>query len=157
WHPEIDLGALAAYLRFGYFSSKRSVFKGVRQLQPGSMLSISIDGANAGSPDERVYWDAVTTTCIGRADPITSGEAVLDELDSLLSDAVKRRMVADVPLGAFLSGGIDSSSVVALMQKQSGNRIKTFTIGFPDKAYDEAPFARAVAQQLGTDHHELYV
>jgi asparagine synthase (glutamine-hydrolysing) len=152
----IDREALLSYLRFGYFPSSRSVLQGVRQVRPGAALAIPADGPNAGEPVEYVYWSACDAAAAGpRAAP--NGHDLTDELDHLLSDAVRRRMVADVPLGAFLSGGIDSSTVVALMQKQSTRPIKTFSIGFNEPRFDEAPYAKAVAKHLRTDHTELYV
>jgi asparagine synthase (glutamine-hydrolysing) len=158
-HPNcgraIDRDALASYLRFGYFASARSVLKGVRQLRPGTALAIPAEGRSAGEPVEHVYWDA----CEIAAGPavVSNGRDLADALEHLLADAVRRRMVADVPLGAFLSGGIDSSTVVALMQKQSPRPVKTFSIGFNEPRYNEAPYAKAIAEHLGTDHTELYV
>jgi asparagine synthase (glutamine-hydrolysing) len=158
WSPEIDRDALTTYMRFGYFSSAASVFKGVRQVAPGTVLSVRTEGSNDKAVVEHVFWDAVAVVQGGRADPIDApDQEILTRLEELLSDAVRRRMIADVPLGAFLSGGIDSSTVVALMQKQSAAPVKTFTIGFSEREYDEAPFAAAVAQHLGTDHRQLYV
>jgi len=158
-HPScecaIDRDALASYLRFGYLPSTRSVLKGIRQLRPGTALAIPCDGPSAGEPTEHVYWNAcdVATQPLATSD----GHTLTDELEHLLTEAVRCRMVADVPLGAFLSGGIDSSTVVALMQEQSISRVKTFSIGFNEPRYNEAPYARAVAEHLGTDHTELYV
>jgi len=155
WEGVIDRDALAGYLRFGYFPAERSVFRGVRQLRPGTALSIRLDGPDAGEPTEHVYWDPYE---IAARPPLAlNGHELTDALEELLADAVRRRMVADVPLGAFLSGGIDSSTVVALMQKQSTRPVKTFSIGFAEASYDEAPYARAIAKHLGTEHTELYV
>jgi asparagine synthase (glutamine-hydrolysing) len=151
----IDCDALAGYLRFGYFPATHSVLKGVRQLRPGTALAIPAAGHGAGEPSEHVYWDACAIAA-GPATPL-NGDDPTDALEHLLADAVRRRMVADVPLGAFLSGGIDSSTVVALMQKQSARPVKTFSIGFNEPRYNEAPYAKAIAQHLGTDHTELYV
>ena len=111
-----------------------------------------------GEALEHCYWDAAAVAHGGlerRARP--DDEEAVDALDALLRDAVARRMVADVPLGAFLSGGIDSSTVVALMQSQSSRPVRTFSIGFSEKRFDEAVHAGAVARHLGTDHTELYV
>jgi asparagine synthase (glutamine-hydrolysing) len=151
----IDRDALASFLRFGYFPSTHSVLQGIRQLRPGTALAIPIDGQRAGEPAEHVYWNACALGAQSPAAP--NGHDLTDQLDHLLSDAVRRRMVADVPLGAFLSGGVDSSTVVALMQEQSLRPIKTFSIGFNEPRYNEAPYAKAVAEHLGTDHTELYV
>ena len=151
----IDTDALTSYLRFGYFPSSRSVLRDIRQLTPGAALSIPVDGPRAGEPSEHAYWHP--SDMAGESCGIANGQELTNELDSLLSDAVRRRLVADVPLGAFLSGGIDSSTVVALMQEQSSRPVKTFSIGFHEPRYNEAPFAKAIAAHLGTDHTELYV
>lgn len=158
-HPScervIDRESLVSYLRFGYYPSERSVLKGIRQLRPGTALAIATEGPRAGDMTEYVYWDPREAGAAPRA--VSNGHDLTDELDYLLSDAVKRRMVADVPLGAFLSGGIDSSTVVALMQKQSMRPVKTFSIGFDEPRFNEAPYAKAMAEHLGTEHTELYV
>jgi asparagine synthase (glutamine-hydrolysing) len=158
-HPScrrtINRDALASYLRFGHFPSTCSIFEGVRQLRPGTAVAIRCDGPNAGEPIEHVYWDACEV--VARPRSPSNGHDLMDELEQLLADAVRRRMIADVPLGAFLSGGIDSSTVVALMQQHSSRPVKTFSIGFNEPRYNEAPHAKAVAEHLGTDHTELYV
>jgi asparagine synthase (glutamine-hydrolysing) len=151
----IDRDALTSYLRFGCYSSARSVLQGICQLRPGTALAFTADGPHPGEPIEHVYWDAYEIAA--RTSMAAHGDDLTDELEHLLADAVKRRMVADVPLGAFLSGGIDSSTVVALMQKQSGRPVKTFSVGFDEPRYNEAPYAKAVAEHLGTDHTEIYV
>jgi asparagine synthase (glutamine-hydrolysing) len=151
----IDRDALVSYLRFGYFPSDRSILQGLRQLRPGTAVAIRSEGENAGVPMECVYWNAFEIAAQGSV--ALNNDDPTDELEHLLKDAVRRRMVADVPLGAFLSGGIDSSTVVALMQEQSARPIKTFSIGFSDPRYNEAQYAKAVAKHLGTDHTELYV
>lgn len=151
----IDRDALAAYLRHGYVPGPRTIYAGMRQLRPGTILHLDA----AGQETHETYWDARAKAVAGRAHwnaPIDETGAV-ERLDALLRDAVKRRMVADVPLGAFLSGGIDSSTVVAMMQAQSARPVKTFTIGFAAQGYDEAAHAKAVAAHLGTDHTEMYV
>ncbi|MDX9860802.1 MAG: asparagine synthase (glutamine-hydrolyzing) [Rhodospirillales bacterium] len=154
WRGEIDHGALAAYFRYAYVPAPYAIFKGVRKLEPGRILTICSDG----EPVERTYWDLRRVAGDGAANPFAGsyGEA-LDEVESLLLDAVGKRLVADVPLGAFLSGGVDSSAVVALMQAQSDRPIRSFSIGFHEQAYNEATHAKAVATHLGTDHTELYV
>ena len=154
FRPEVDRAALALYLRLGYVPGARSILKGVQKLEPGCLLRLEPGGRIAV---ER-WWDPVAVVAAGLADPLDEPEkALLDRLETILRDAVRRRMVADVPLGAFLSGGIDSSLVVALMQAQSVRPVRTFTIGSPDPAFDEAAPARAVARHLGTDHTELVV
>ncbi len=159
-HPMFEAAisrqALALYLRHGYIPAPYSIYQGINKLLPGSILTIS-----AGSSDVsiRPYWSSMQVIdgkTNERKRVIAPREAV-EELDKLLKSAVLQQMVADVPLGAFLSGGIDSSTIVALMQIQSSRPVKTFTIGFHEKGYDEAMHARAVAQHLGTDHTELYV
>lgn len=155
WLPELDRDAVAAYLRFNYVPAPRTIHKGVFKLEPGCRLTL-----RAGAePVVTRYWDLRTVARAGLADrleDLSDAEAV-DRLETLLRDAVGRQMVADVPLGAFLSGGIDSSVVAALMQTQSPRPVRSFTIGFHDPGYDEARQAKAVAAHLGTDHTELYV
>jgi asparagine synthase (glutamine-hydrolysing) len=150
WAPEIDRDALAAYFRHNYVPAPRTVYRGIFKLEPGHQLVFRRGQAER----MRHYWDAEALA--GDAARLSDGEAT-DRLEALLRDAVGAQMMADVPLGAFLSGGIDSSTVVALMQAQSTRRVKTFTLGFRAAGYDEAPAARAVAAHLGTEHTELYV
>ena len=154
WQPEIDRDALAAYMRYSYVPAPHTIYRNVFKLEPGKILTL-----RPGQPPEiDAYWDMRAVARKGVADPlaISDGEA-LEQLENVLGDAVKRRLVADVPLGALLSGGIDSSTVVALMQARSNRPIKTFTIGFPEERYNEAQHAKAVAAHLGTEHTELYV
>lgn len=153
WTPVVNRDAVAAFMRHNYVPAPFTIFEGVHKLEPGTMLRM-----RAGRPPEiRRYWDLRTVAAAGQRARLPSTEATIDALDDLLSDAVRRRMIADVPLGALLSGGIDSSLVTALMQAQSRDRVKTFSIGFAEQAFDEAPYARAVAQHLGTEHTELRV
>jgi asparagine synthase (glutamine-hydrolysing) len=158
-HPafrgEIDRDALALFLRYNCIPAPYSIYRGVQKLPPATYLRITQHGPDS---EPRAYWSLRTVTEDAASNLLTCGEEeALDRLDTVLRRAVKLRMVADVPLGAFLSGGIDSSTLVALMQAQSAIPVKTFTIGFAEDAYDEARDARAVAHHLGTDHHELYV
>jgi asparagine synthase (glutamine-hydrolysing) len=154
WRPEIDRDALAAYFRHSCVPAPRTIYRNVFKLAPGSILTLS----RGGAPYLSRYWDARSVAKAGLAErlDISDGEAT-DRLETLLRQAVERQMIADVPLGAFLSGGIDSSSVVALMQAVSARPVRSFTIGFREADYDEAEHARAVAQHLGTDHTELHV
>jgi asparagine synthase (glutamine-hydrolysing) len=158
-HPafqaDVDRNALASYLRHNYVGGEASIYKGIRKLPPGSMLSVSLENPE---PVLVRWWSGVETVMRGASKrfPGTPAEAV-DSLESLLKDAIGQQMVADVPLGAFLSGGVDSSTVVALMQSQSMRPVRTFSIGFNEPGYDEAVHAKAVAKHLGTDHTELYV
>jgi len=153
WSPELDRGALAAYLRFGYVPTPHAIYRGVRKLPPGTMLKIGLDRP----PAITAYWSLDEVARQGQSARFGGNEEEATEaLDLLLRDAVRRRMVADVPLGAFLSGGIDSSTVVALMQAQSAQPVRTFSIGFHERGYDEGQNAAAVARHLGTEHTELY-
>lgn len=158
-HPEfrgeIDRNVLSLYLRHNYVPDPYSIYRGVFKLPPGTLLTIAADDHESQPVP---WWNARDVAERGQANPFSgTPEQAVSDLDTLLSDAVHLRMEADVPLGAFLSGGIDSSLVVALMQKHSSRPVKTFTIGFDEPSYNEAPYAKAVAQHLGTDHCELYV
>jgi asparagine synthase (glutamine-hydrolysing) len=145
----IDPEAIAAVLRYSYVPAPATVFRGVFKLPAGSILT-----ASAGcEPRIAPYW-TIADIIARAAAPCSAVEAV-DRLDTLMRDAVRRRMIADVPLGAFLSGGTDSATVVALMQAQSERPVRSFTIGFRDAAYDESGHAREVARHLGTDHTEV--
>ena len=151
----VDREALAEYFRLGYVPAPLSIHEGVRKLPAGSTLSVTVRG---GESVPAVYWSAVAAAMAARAHPFAgSPAAAADALESLLGGSVARMMEADVPLGALLSGGIDSSAVVALMQSQRTDRIRTFSIGSTEPGYDEAQHARQVAAHLGTDHTELYV
>jgi asparagine synthase (glutamine-hydrolysing) len=154
FRAEIDREALAQFLRFGYVPAPRSIYRGIRKLQPGHFVTLGRD--RDATPV--CYWDAAAVAQEGQRDPLRLDDAqAINQLDVLLRDAVARRMIADVPLGAFLSGGLDSSTVVALMQTQSAAPVKTFTIGFDVPGYNEAEAAKAVAAHLHTEHTELYV
>lgn len=158
-HPafraEINRGAIALMMRHNYVPAPYSIYAGISKLVPGTILTISVDAPEA---QPRSWWSVAACVEEGLAQPFqgTPDEAV-DQLETLLRDAVARQMEADVPLGAFLSGGIDSSTVVALMQAQSSRPVKTFTIGFSEAGFNEAEYAKSVAQHLGTDHTEMYV
>jgi len=154
--PEFDRDAHTLYLRHNYVPSPYTIYRGVSKLKPGCVLTVGgSDGSNAV---QLPYWSARTTVEEGLREPFRGTAAqACDQLEELLRDAVSMRMEADVPLGAFLSGGIDSSTVVALMQAQADRPVRTFTIGFHEDAFDEAANARAVARHLDTDHTELYL
>lgn len=161
---EINRDAVALLLRHGYIPAPYSIYKGIRKLLPGTWLPIDAQTANSPADSAtlqalaRVYWSAQTVAERGTRDRVTMPDAdAIDELERLLRDAIAIRMEADVPLGAFLSGGIDSSTIAALMQAQSARPVETFSIGFEEQGFNEAPFARAVARRLGTEHHEAYV
>lgn len=156
-HPDfqadLDLDAVAAFFHYGYVPAPASVYRGMSKLLPGCWLQVPARDA-AVRPEPQRYWSAaraVEKAIQERAD------LDLDELDRLLDDAVARRMVADVPVGAFLSGGIDSTTIVARMQAQSRHPVKTFTVGFDVAGFDESVVAGRVAEHLGTEHHELRV
>lgn len=151
----VDRDSLAAYMRCAYVPAPYSIYEGISQLTPGVLLTL--DSA-AGPPVLTAFWSALEVAQEGLKSPVQgSDEEIIEQLHQKLSDAVRLRMIADVPLGAFLSGGIDSSLVVALMQAQSARPVKTFTIGFHEGAYNEAAHAAKVAGRLGTDHSELFV
>lgn len=148
----VDRDALAAYMRLGFVPAPRTILQDVRSLEPGCGLTVSSDG----SVRDWRYWSCADVARRSAADPFEgSATAATDELDGLLRDAVRRRLVADVPLGAFLSGGLDSSLVVAAMQAESSAPVRTFTVAFDAASHDEAAEAAMVARHLGTDHTEL--
>ena len=158
-HPdsdgEIDRNVLALYFRHNYIPAPHTIYKKFNKLEPGSILTLSDCDA---LPKLTTYWEAWETINASRDNPFVGSYVdARDRLEELLSDSIQLRMLSDVPLGAFLSGGIDSSLVVALMQKQSSRPVRTFSIGFEEEGYNEAPFAKEVAKHLGTDHTELYV
>ena len=158
-HPQfegnIDRDSLGLFVRYLGIPAPRSIFRGISKLGPGAILTLR-DGAIA--PVVEQYWCGTDIARNGIADRLTlSPEEATDELEKLIDRAVGRQMMADVPLGAFLSGGVDSSTVVATMQKLASSPVKTFTVGFHERDYNEADHAGAVAKHLGTDHTELYV
>jgi len=151
----IDRDSLAAYMRYAYVPAPHSIYKGIHKLPPGHILTLS---SNEASPVLSAYWSAAEAARNGVESRLRGGdEEILEQLHEELADAVRLRMIADVPLGAFLSGGIDSSTVVALMQSQSSGPVKTFTIGFHEDQYNEATHARKIAEHLGTQHTEFFV
>lgn len=153
FHAEIDRDALSCYLRFNCIPAPYSVYQGIRKLPPATVLYY-----HKGEVTTKAYWTLRSSVERALAEPFKgSPEEARQELDSLLRDAVRLRMHADVPLGAFLSGGVDSSIIVALMQAQSQRPVRTFSIGFQEEGYDESAHARVVAKHLGTDHTELCV
>lgn len=154
FHAEIDRKSIGTFLRFGYIPAPQTIFDGVKKLEPGKSIEFRLGEV----PQETQNWSLEKTVTEAMANPfLGSEEEALETLEDLLSMAVKDRMVSDVPLGAFLSGGIDSSLVTALMQKSSAKPVRTFSIGFQEAAYDETASARAVADHLGTDHTEFRV
>lgn len=150
---EVDPAAVGAFLRHGCVPTPMAIYRDVEKLLPGQRIAVTPAGI-----ERHCYWDLPAIAREGQADLDRRPDAELeDELHVLLADSVRRQMVSDVPLGAFLSGGIDSSTVVSLMCAASDRPIKTFTIGFRERAFNEADDARAVAQHLGTEHTELTV
>ena len=172
-HPdcprEVCRDALAQYLRFMYVPAPRSIHPGLYKLEPGTILTV--DGAPPSTPPEdpirpgghhgsisiRRYWDLNAEIEAGAQNQIEDEGDAVAALGEVLGKAVQRQMISDVPLGAFLSGGVDSSAIVALMQAQSERPVQTFTIGFDEAAFDESPHAAAVAHHLGTEHTKLRV
>ena len=158
-HPafvgEIDRGALTLFMRHNYVPAPYSIYKDIAKLTPGSILTLS--RANP-QPVIETFWSLIDVARHGQAHQFAGSPTdAVDALEVIAREAIARQMVSDVPLGAFLSGGIDSSTVVALMQAQSSRPVKTFTIGFSEEAFNEAVHAKAVAAHLGTEHHEMYV
>ena len=154
WTPRTDRAAVAAFMRHNYIPAPHTIYEGVHKLEPGTILTLPPNG----EPQIARYWDARAIAQAGLANPLDANDAELtDRLEALLRDAVGRRMVADVPVGAFLSGGIDSSAVVALMKAANAGPVRTYTIGFELPGFDETTHAAAVARHLGTDHTELTV
>jgi asparagine synthase (glutamine-hydrolysing) len=171
-HPEftnsISRKSLALFMRFTYVPAPHSIYQNIFKLEPGCMLSIC--GNLRSAPSEplrppailgglllRRWWSLADVVQAGAQNQIIDQTEVLQGLEHRLSEAVRLQSLADVPLGAFLSGGVDSSSIVAIMQQQSMRPVKTFTVGFEESGFDESPYARAVAEHLGTDHSELFV
>jgi asparagine synthase (glutamine-hydrolysing) len=155
FQARIDRDTLAAYMRCAYVPAPFSIYQDIYQLPPGHILSLSCAD---GLPEISGYWTAAEVARQGVDSRVHGNDQeIIEQLQDKLLSAVRLRMISDVPLGAFLSGGVDSSVVVALMQSQSARPVKTFTIGFHEDVYNEATHARKVAEHLGTDHTELFV
>lgn len=159
-HPNFDSvvsrDSLALLLKYAYVPAPHSIYEGIFKLPAGTYLELkSIDLENGSTGTPQAYWELPSAQTEGRP-PLSDTEAV-DQLHELMSATIRDQMVADVPLGAFLSGGIDSTLIVSLMQSLSPQQVKTYTIGFDNPGYNEAEHAKAVARHLGTDHTELYV
>lgn len=165
----VDQDVLSLYLRFNYVPAPWSILEGIYKLEPGVIATFARTALDAAPPAPptvdgpafagvalRRYWSLDAVVAAG-ADPAMTEADALSGLETRLAEAVRQQAVADVPVGAFLSGGVDSSAVVALMRNVTDAHVKTFTIGFAETGFDEAPYARAVAEHLGTDHHEMYV
>ena len=164
-HPEfqgeIDRNSLALQLKYNYIPTPYSIYKGIKKLTPGTILKVSVNGkyANIEAIESPMAFWSLKEVAINAQLNTYTGSAIeaVNDLDELLSQSVKGQMEADVSLGAFLSGGIDSSLIVSLMQSQSSSPVKTFSIGFEQESYNEAVYAKQIAQHLGTKHTELYV
>lgn len=156
---EVDRNSLALMLRYSCIPAPYSIYKDIKKLRPGHYVTLKLDSPSAAKNAEPLeYWSVNGVVKAGLANPFHGSETeATDELEKTLLYSIGQQMLADVPLGAFLSGGVDSSVVVALMQAQSSRAVSTFTIGFDEAAYDEALYAKAVAKHLGTEHSELYV
>jgi len=164
----IDRPALAAYFSYGYVPAPRSIYKNIYKLVPGSFLCLSIAGyrvasegfspyPNKGLVSPKLFWDLDSVVTEGIEQPFTSVDKAINELDSLLQEVISQQSITDVPLGAFISGGVDSSTVAAVMQYVNRRPVNTFTIGFSDPEYNEAEFAKRISEHLGTNHTELYI
>jgi asparagine synthase (glutamine-hydrolysing) len=162
--------ALALYMRFSYVPAPYSIFQNIYKLEPGCMLSISSNNIEAVPPSAPLrppavqgglrmhrWWSLASVVEAGAQNQISSDDEAFETLEQSLKDAVHVQSLADVPLGAFLSGGVDSSCIVALMQAQASSPVKTFTVGFEEAGFDESPHAKVVARHLGTDHNEFFV
>lgn len=159
FQAEVDRDALALFLRHNTIPAPLSIYHGILKLPPGTFIKINQENISNGVlPTSKPYWSMLEVAVNGQENLFKGSPLkAIDELDRLLRQSISEQILADVPVGAFLSGGVDSSTVVALMQAQSTKPIKTFTIGFHEGDYDEARHARAVANYLETDHTELYV
>ncbi|CAN0547809.1 unnamed protein product, partial [Laminaria digitata] len=152
--PTRDPDALAAFLRFSYIPAPSTIFREIKKLAPGTIMTISADG----EIKSQSYWSASAVAQSGQADPLSLADPdVQRAFEDLLQQVVTDRMVSDVPLGAWLSGGIDSATVVSLMQRASTEKVRTFSMGFPAFGYDESKDAARIAAHLGTDHTDLQV
>jgi asparagine synthase (glutamine-hydrolysing) len=163
-HPDfqadVNRDVLVSYMRFACVQAPYSIYKNVWQLQPGMRMTLEAALLRPGedlSVRMESYWSPAEKIAEAKARPVTSEEQAIAEFEDILKTCVQQRMISDVPLGAFLSGGLDSSTIVALMQQSSPRPVKTFCIGFHEAGFDEAAYARDVAAHLGTEHHELYL
>lgn len=155
FNADISRDALGLFLRYNYIPAPYSIYQNISKLMPGCILTISLQKKE---PQIEEYWSVKSVMAYGVNQPFTGGyKQAVTHLEQLINQSIHQQMIADVPVGAFLSGGVDSSTIVALMQAQSSRPVKTFTIGFHEKGYNEAEFATQVARHLGTDHTELYL
>lgn len=161
FQPKVSQNNLNAYMRYGYMPAPLCIYENMWMLPPAHRITLTQEDISKQSdlqPKMQPYWNHLTKLCDAKDKPNAANEGeIIEEFESLLEKCVQDRMMSDVPLGAFLSGGIDSSSIVALMQKNSTQKIKTYSIGFNEPGYNEAQYAAKVAAHLGTEHHELYL
>ncbi|MGH8327148.1 MAG: asparagine synthase (glutamine-hydrolyzing), partial [Steroidobacteraceae bacterium] len=157
WSPSLDRAALTSFMRYAYVPAPATIWNGIRKLPPASYVTFATGLVPGTTPTPTAYWSLRDTVVSAQAKRITDEREAIGELERLLSIAAKRQCLSDVPLGAFLSGGIDSSTIVALMQAQASQPVRTFSIGFREGAFDESEDASRVAAYLGTSHTELYV
>jgi asparagine synthase (glutamine-hydrolysing) len=157
WSPSLDRTALTAFMRYSYVPAPSTIWQSVRKIPSASFATFAADALPGSMPEPVPYWSQREQVVAAQGARIGNEPEAIEELQRLLSIAIKRQCLSDVPLGAFLSGGIDSSTIVALMQAQAGQPVRTFTIGFANSAFNEADDARKVAAHLGTSHTELTV
>lgn len=152
---QVNRSALAEYLRYGYIPSPLSIYDGINKLQPGHIIEIEIHDNQFSIKKPKKYWGLENIVPKEKDDLYTDEIEALDSLESALKSSIQEQMISDVPLGAFLSGGVDSSSIVALMQENRTDRVKTFTVGFEEDEFDESMHASQIANHLNTDHTEF--
>ena len=159
-HPSfkrnIDINALEAYVRKGFVPSPQSIFEGIKKVSPGTYIIIDLNKEKYLKSEIKEYWN-IEKIVSNRILYNKGIENAISDFDKILEESVRRQLISDVPVGAFLSGGIDSSLIVSMMQKVSSETVKTFTIGFEEKSFNEARFAKKIANHLGTEHNELYI
>ena len=154
----INTAVLDVYFTHGYIPAPHSIYKNIYKLEPGTIAKIKLPFKNIDEVELQSYWSVKQVAKKGQENQFKgSFEEAADELERLLKASISEQMVADVPVGAFLSAGIDSSTIVALMQSLNKNKVKSFTIGMKEKGYNEAVFAKDIAKHLGTEHTELYI
>ncbi len=155
FQASVNKGILDAYFRYGYIPAPHSVYQGIYKLEPGKILELKAPFAQY---ETKTYWSMKETACYGQTHLFQeSGQEAAEELERLLKDAIRGQMTADVPVGAFLSAGIDSSTIVSLMRQVSGGHVRSYTIGMWEKEFNEAEIAKKIAAHLGTEHTELYI
>ncbi len=160
--PRLNRRVLADYLRFRCVPEPDTIFEGFEKVRPGEMVTVDFGGDGAADPTEprlrkEVYWSAIADAGTAPPEPDMAAAQAVDRLDALLTGAVDRQTLSDVPLGAFLSGGVDSATIVALMAKVAKGPVRTFSVGFDEDHFNEAPFAKAIAAHLNTEHTEFFV